>query len=232
MESSKELLKELVESYSSSQHNGETLINKNFIEGINQFLDSLDNGSIFRYTLDEISFCGWKDRNSVTVVLNGAKGQPFTKNEKFSITFDENYNATIISKYANRRFCFDGGRMKQEIITNMISFNMEILYIKKQMSEIFENISEGVKNILYDTELQIKWCDTDNSKLMISDKEGNDFFLIKGVCIHNEKIEVVGKCCDAFDWCVVDRNFNGDNSYKGFDLFMATNNFCKEICAS
>lgn len=231
MKSSKELLEELVESYSSSYScNDDTLINKNFLEGINRFLDSLDSGSFFHYTLDEISFCGWKGRNGVLVVLNGAKGQAFTKNEKFSISFDENYNATIVSKYAQRNFRFDGGRMQQEIIINMISYNREILYIKEQMSAIFENISEGVKNLLDGTELQIKWCDTDNSKLMISDKEGNDFFLIKGVCIHNEKIEVVGKCCDFFDWCVVVRNFNGDNSTKGFDLFMATNNFCKEMC--
>lgn len=231
MKSSKELLKELVESYSSSQHKGDTLINKNFIEGINLFLDSLDNGSIFRYTLDEISFCGWKDRNSVTVVINGAKGQAFTKNEKFSITFEENCNATIISKYTNRRFRFDGGRMQQEIIINLISFNREILYIKGQMSEIFEKVSEGVKNLLDGTELQIKWCDSDNSKLMISDKEGNDFFLIKGERLKDDgKMMVVGKACEMFDWEPTEKAYNqkcGDLDV--LDIFMNTNDLCNKI---
>lgn len=230
MKNSKELLNELVESYGSSYKcNDDTLINKNFIEGINLFLDSLDSGSIFNYTLNEISFCGWRERNHVRVVLNGAKGQAFTKNEKFSITFEENYNATILSKYTHRSFRFDGVGMQREIISNLISYNREILYIKEQMSENFEKIYEGVKNLLDETELQIKWCDINNSKLMISDKEGNDFFLIKGVCIRNEKLEVEGKCCVAFDWGVVDRNFKGDNFTKGFDLFVTTDNFCKEI---
>lgn len=232
MKSSKELLEELVESYSTSYkcNEDDTLINKNFIEGINKFLDSLDSGSIFHYTLDEISFCGWKERNSVMVVLNGAKGQAFTKNEKFSITFDENYNATIVSKYTNRRFRFDSGRMQQEIIMNLISFNREILYIKEQMAEIFEKIYEGVKNLLDGTELQIKWCDTDNSKLMVADKDDNDFFIIKGERIKDDgKMMVVGKACKSFDWAPTEKAYKQKGDWDVLNLFMQTNDLCDKI---
>lgn len=227
MKTSKELLKESVESYSSNYKN--SVINENFIGGINEFLDLIDNGSIFRYTLNEISFCGMEGRNHVMVVLNGAKGQAFTKNEKFSITFDENYNATTVSKYTNRRFRFDSGRMQQEIIMNLISFNREILYIKEQMSEIFEKIYEGVKNILEGTELQIKWNDTANSKLMISDKDDNDFFLIKGENIKDGKMMVVGKACKSFDWAQTEKAYKQKGDWDVLNLFMHTNDLCDKI---
>lgn len=226
MKSSKELLKESVESYSSNYKN--SVINENFIGGINEFLDLIDNGSIFRYTLNEISFCGMEGRNHVMVVLNGAKGQAFTQNEKFSITFEEDYKATIISKYIHRSFCFDGG-MQREIILNLISFNQEVLKIKGKMSENFEKIYEGVKNLIDETELQIKWNDTANSKLMISDKDDNDFFLIKGENIKDGKMMVVGKACKSFDWETAQKAYKQNGDLDVLDLFMKTNDLCNKI---
>ena len=228
---SKELLNELVENYTGG--NGTVVeINRDFVSRFDGILDAIDNGSVFRYTLDEISFCGVKGMNRVTIVLSGTRGGIFTKNERFTIVMsDEDKSGCIMSRYLHTNFQFDYETINAAFITGVIDFNSKVYAMKNQMAGNFKKIVGVVKDTIEGTELQIKWCDTDNSKLMISDKEDNDFFLIKGVCIHNGKMEVDGKCCGTFDWGVVDRNFKGDNAHNGFDLFMATNSFCKEICS-
>lgn len=229
---SKELLNELVENYTCCD--GHVVeINRDFVSRFDDILDSIDSGSVFRYTLDEISFCGVKGMNRVTIVLSGSKGGIFTKNDKFTIVMsDEDKSGCIISRYLNTHFRFDYDTMRSDFIREVIDFNGKVYDMKTKMAENFEKIARVVNDTIEGTELKIKWCDADNSKLMISDKEDNEFFYIKGVCIHNGKMEVEGKCCGAFDWGVVDRNFKGDNAHKGFDLFMATNSLCKEICAN
>ena len=229
---SKELLNELVENYTGG--NGTVVeINRDFVSRFDGILDAIDNGSVFRYTLDEISFCGVKGMNSVTIVLSGTRGGIFTKNERFTIVMsDEDKSGCIISRYLNTHFRFDYGTMNAAFITGIIDFNSKVSAMKNEMAGNFEKIASVVKDTIEGTDLRFKWCDTDNSRLMIADKEGNEFFLIKGDCIHNGEIEVEGKLCGAFNWGVVDRNFKGDNAYKGFNLFMATNSFCKEICAN
>ena len=227
---SKELLSELVESYSNSYSNAET--NKECLDGINKILDTIDNGSIFRYTLNEISFCGKAGQNKVMVVLNGATG-PFTKKEKFSIIMYENGVSVIISNYCHRDFNFELDNMHHDVICNIITFNQEVSDMKNQMAAIFENIEPGVKNILDGTELQIKWCDTANSKLMIADKDGENFFLIKGECINNNgKIEIVGKACTSFDWEPTKKAYEQKGNWDVINLFMATNDVCQKIIAN
>jgi hypothetical protein len=226
---SKELLNELVESY-KTENKTVTGINGNFIDGINKFLDSVDNGSIFHYTVDEIGFCGMDGHNHVMVVLNGAKGQPFTKSEKFSITMDENCKATICSNYCHSDFDFGSGRMQYEIITNLIKYNMEVSEMKEKMSGKFEKVANFIKDILDGTELQVKWCEIDNSRLMISDKEGNDFFSIKGKCFNRwGEVEFDSKPCKAFDWAPTVKLYEKNGGFPVLDLFMATNDFCKKV---
>lgn len=228
---SKELLKELIENYN---YNGIVCdINKDFVSGFDAILDAIDNGSVFRYTLDAISFCGAKGKNSVKIVLKGAMGGIFNKNDKFTVVFsDEDKSVCVISHYLHTEFNWDYGTMFSDFITGLIDFNHKVSVMKDEMAGNFEKIANTVNDIIKDTEFKIKWCNTDNSLIMIADKDCNEFFLLRGECMHKGEIEVVGKPCGPFDWGVVDRNFKGDNAHTGFDLFMATNNFCKEICAS
>jgi hypothetical protein len=101
---------------------------------------------------------------------------------------------------------------------------------------VLEEILDGIAVINTKnngTELQIKWCDTANSKLMIADKDGENFFLIKGECINNNgKIEIVGKACTSFDWEPTKKAYEQKGNWDVINLFMATNDVCQKIIAN